>query len=242
MEWIGDVVTGQGVTEQRFDVICEGRRVPGILWMPEQAREVGALALLGHGGGLDKRADYILGTARRLVRRHGISAIAIDGPGHGDRRSTAGDRAPENSEAEFQKAWSPADATDKMVEDWKAALDAIQSEKGEGPVGYFGLSMGTMMGVPLIASEPRVQAAVLGLMGVWGPNRERLASDSPNVQCPVRFLAQWDDEVVPRETALELFDRLGTKHKSLHAHPGKHVQVPADEMRAIPDFLAAHLR
>ncbi len=242
MEWIGDAATGQGVTEQRFDVISEGRRVPGILWMPEQAREVGALALLGHGGGLDKRADYILGTARRLVRRHGVSAIAIDGPGHGERRSTSGDLAPENSETEFQKAWSPADATDKMVEDWKAALDAIQSEKGEGPVGYFGLSMGTMMGVPLIASEPRVQAAVLGLMGVWGPNRERLLSDSPNVQCPVRFLAQWDDEVVPRERALELFDRLGTKDKSLHAHPGKHVQVPADEMRAIPDFLAAHLR
>ena len=242
MEWIGNAATGQGVTEQRFDVICEGRRVPGILWTPEQAREAGAIALLGHGGGLDKRADYILGTARRLVRRHGISAIAIDGPGHGDRRSVAGDPVPGDSEAEFEEAWSPADATDKMVEDWKAALDAIQAEKGEGPVGYFGLSMGTMMGVPLIAAEPRVRAAVLGLMGVWGPNRERLASDAPNVQCPVRFLAQWDDEVVPRETALELFDRLGTKEKSLRAHPGKHVQVPAEEMRAIPDFLADHLR
>ena len=242
MEWIGDAVSGQGVAEKRFDVMCEGRRVPGILWMPEQAREVGAVVLLGHGGGLHKRADYILGTARRLVRHHGISAIAIDGPGHGDRGSSPGDLQPEDSQAEFQKAWSPADVTDEIVEDWKAALDAVQSEKGEGPVGYFGLSMGTMMGVPLIAAEPRVQAAVLGLMGVWGPNRERLLSDSPNVRCPIRFLAQWDDEVVPRATALELFDRLGAKEKSLHAHPGKHVQVPADEMRAIPDFLAAHLR
>ena len=242
MEWSGEIATAQGVSEQRFDVTSAGRRVPGILWMPESAREVDAVALLGHGGGLHKRADYILGTARRLVRRHGISAIAIDGPGHGDRRSTQGDPAPGDTETDFEEAWSPSDATDRVVEDWQAALDAIQAERGEGPVGYFGLSMGTMMGVPLIAAEPRVQVAVLGLMGVWGPNRERLASDAPSVQCPVRFLAQWDDEVVPRATALELFDRLGAKEKSLHAHPGKHVQVPAEEMRAIPDFLAARLR
>ena len=241
MEWIGDASTQQGVCEQRFDLDCEGRRVPGILWMPEGAKEASALALLGHGGSLHKRADYILGTARRLVRRHGISAVAIDGPGHGDRRADTKE-VPKNADAEFEKAWAPPDTTANIVADWRAALDAVQAVKGEGPVGYFGLSMGTMMGVPLIAAEPRICAAVLGLMGVWGPNRKHLFEDATRVNCPTRFLAQWDDEVVPRDTALELFDRLATRNKSLHAHPGKHVQVPPDEMRAIPDFLAAHLQ
>ena len=240
MEWIGDAISEQRVREQRFDVECEGRRVPGILWMPADATEIGAVALLGHGGSLHKRADYILGTARRLVRRHAISAIAIDGPGHGDRRPDGG-LDPEQAGKEFESAWSTPETTDQIVADWVAALDAVQAELGEGPVGYFGLSMGTMMGVPVIAAEPRVRAAVLGLMGVWGPNRERLAADAPKVQCPVHFIAQWDDEVVPRNTALELFDQLGTRKKSLHAHPGKHVQVPPGEMRAVPDFLAAHL-
>ena len=98
-----------------------------------------------------------------------------------------------------------------------------------------------MMGIPMMAEEPRIQAGVLGLMGVWGPNRERLIEDAPKIQCPIRFLSQWNDEVVPRETVLVLFDRLGSKETSLRAHPGRHVEVPADEMRAIADFFATRL-
>ena len=240
MEWIGAPLSSQGVREQRFDVDCEGRRVPGILWMPADATELGPVALLGHGGSLHKRADYILATARRLVRHHAVSAIAIDGPGHGDRRADGGtDR--ERVRSDFEGAWKATDVTDQMVADWKAALDAAQAALGEGPVAYFGLSMGTMMGVPLIAAEARVRVAVLGLMGIWGPNGGRMAEDAPRVLCPVRFLAQWDDEIVPRERALELFDRLGTRQKSLRAHPGRHVEVPPDEMRAVAAFLASHL-
>lgn len=240
MEWIGDPVSGRGVREQRFDLECEGRQIPGILWMPDEATELGAVALLGHGGSLHKRADYILATARRLVRHHGISAIAIDGPGHGDRRVDGG-TDPERVRAEFESAWKEPETTDSIVADWKATLDAVQRELGEGPVGYFGLSMGTMMGVPVIAAEPRVRAAVLGLMGIWGPNGPRLATDAARVNCPVRFLAQWDDEIVPRNTALELFDRIATREKSLHMYPGRHVEVPPGEMRRVADFLASQL-
>ena len=125
--------------------------------------------------------------------------------------------------------------------DWKAALDAAQQELGEGPVGYFGLSMGTMMGLPLIAAEPRIRAAVLGLMGTWGPNARRLRADALQITIPLRFLAQWDDEIVPRDRALELFDALGSKEKSLRAHPGKHVAVPPEEMRGVASFLAERL-
>jgi dienelactone hydrolase len=239
MKWIGEPTVGRGVREQRFDVECEGRTVPGLLWTTE-AGGPAPLALLGHGGSLHKRADYILSTARRLVRHHGIAALAIDGPGHGDRREDRGSD-PEQVRAEFEKSWQGERASDQIVADWKAALDAVQAELGSGSVGYFGLSMGTMMGLPLVAAEPRIRAAVLGLMGTWGPNAERLRKDAPQVACPVRFLVQWHDEVVPRDTALELFDGLGSKEKSLRAHPGKHVQVPADEMRGVADFLASHI-
>ena len=54
-------------------------------------------------------------------------------------------------------------------------------------------------------------------------------------------LMQWDDEVVPRETALALFGDLGSKDKALHAHPGPHVAVPPAEMRGVADYLAARL-
>ncbi len=239
MERIGEAIVERGVREQRFDVNCQGRRVPGLLWTSESGGPA-ALVLLGHGGSLHKRADYILSTARRLVRHHGIAALAIDGPAHGDRRPDGG-TDPEKARADFEKAWQRPETTDETVADWKAALDAAQDELGDGPVGYFGLSMGTMMGLPLIAAESRIRAAVLGLMGTWGPNAERLRADAPQVSIPLRFLAQWDDEIVPRERALELFDALGSKDKSLRAHPGKHVAVPPEEMRAVATFLAERL-
>ena len=243
MEWIGEAEIGRGVREQGFRVVCEGRSVPGILWTTESGGEGRPLALLGHGGTLHKRADYILATARRLVRHHGISAIAIDGPGHGDRRKgdrREGDRREgepgdlERARQDFDSVWERLAVTDETIADWKVALDAVQLQLGEGPVGYFGLSMGTMMGLPLVVAEPRVRAAVLGLMGAWGPTADRLVDDAGRLGCPVRFLVQWDDEIVPRDTALALFDRL-------RAHPGRHVEVPPDEMRAIPDYLASHL-
>ena len=238
-QWIGEPETARGVEERRFDIDCQGRRVPALLWTPEGA-EVRGIALLGHGGSLHKRADYVLATARRIVRRHGFAAVAIDGPAHGERRDDGG-RDPAAVDADFDKAWQRAEASDEVVADWKSALDAVEEVTGGAPVAYFGLSMGTMMGLPLIAAEPRIGAAVLGLMGTWGPNRTRLEADAPTLRCPVRFLVQWDDEIVPRERALDLFDRIGAPEKSLRAHPGRHVEVPPDEMRAIPEFLARTL-
>jgi dienelactone hydrolase len=238
MEWIGEAILERGVREQRFDVYCDGRRVPALLWTPEASADATPLALLGHGGSLHKRADYILATARRLARR-GIAALAIDGPAHGDRRAGRGSDA--EAAREFERTWGRPEVSDEIVADWRKALDEVQALLGAGPVGYFGLSMGTMMGVPLVAAEPRIRTAVLGLMGIVGPTRARIEADAKDVRCPLRFLVQWDDEIVPRQAALDLFDRLGAPEKALRAHPGRHVQVPPDEMRAVADFLAQRL-
>ena len=49
--------------------------------------------------------------------------------------------------------------------EWRATLDALQElpEIGaDGPVGYWGTNMGTAIGLPWVASEPRITAAVFG--------------------------------------------------------------------------------
>ena len=61
------------------------------------------------------------------------------------------------------------------------------------------------------------------------------------VDCPVLFLVQWDDELVERGSALELFGALGAKDKRLHSHPGVHTAVPPEEFDASEAFLARHL-
>ncbi len=175
-----------------------------------------------------------------LVRHHGIAAVAIDGPVHGDRRA---DRDIETDQAfhDFGLLWrDDPTMTDEMVADWRAVLDELQepSRLGPGPVGWWGLSMGTIIGMPVVAAEPRILVAVLGLMGLTGPTKDRLATDAAKVQCPVLFLVQWDDELFKRDRALDLFSALAPKDKQLHANPGGHVEVPPAEFRASVSYLA----
>ena len=149
---------------------------------------------------------------------------------------------------EFAQLWAAdPDMADEMVGDWTCALDALSDleEVGTGPVGWWGLSMGTIIGVPLIAACSRIEVAVLGLMGTGAPSEaflKRIVTDARHLRCPVLFLLQWDDELMRRADVLALFDEIGTADKTLHAHPGGHVDVPVEELDASEWFLAAHLQ
>jgi dienelactone hydrolase len=242
IDWVGDERVAKGVMERRFDVVRGSRTIPGLVWTPEGS-PAKALVLLGHGGKGDKRQGYILALARRLVRHHGFAAAAIDGPVHGERRTDAttdGDA----DEAEFAQVWRDNPAmTDEMVADWRAVLDALQSPTalGSAPVGYWGLSMGTILGLPLVAAEPRISVAVLGLAGIAGPSKQRLADDAAKIHCPVLFLAQWDDELFRRDRVFDLFGAIGSSDKRLHVNPGLHQAVPVEEFVASQRFLARTL-
>ena len=124
--------------------------------------------------------------------------------------------------------------------EWSDTLTALKQLDGvgDGPTGYWGLSMGTVIGLPFVAGEPRIDAAVLGLMGITVDARGEAAR---SIGIPVLFLVQWDDELVARTDALALFDTLGTKDKVMHVNPGQHAAVPAAEIQASEDWFAEHL-
>ncbi|WP_202971110.1 hypothetical protein [Saccharothrix sp. ALI-22-I] len=86
------------------------------------------------------------------------------------------------------------------------------------------------------AAEPRVRAAVLGLCGALAS-----AEDAARITVPVEFLMQWDDERVPRDQSLALFDALASAEKTLHANPGKHGETPAFELDSTLRFFSRHL-
>lgn len=52
---------------------------------------------------------------------------------------------------------------------------------------------------------------------------------------------QWDDERVPREQSLALFDALASPEKTLHANPGKHGEMPPTELDNTLRFFRRHL-
>lgn len=237
MVWTTTEKDVHGVTERDFAVpSSSGTSVPGVYRTPTSA-DADRLVLLGHGGTTDKRADYIVQVARLLADR-GIASMAIDGPGHGDRATVEFTGHPEG----FADAWSGGGGTEGMLVDWRSALDFVEAETRARSTGWWGLSMGTMMGLPVSATDERIRLAVLGLMGVWGPNGGDLERLAPQLACPTRFLVQWDDEIVPRDRCLDLFGLLGSAKKTLHANPGAHSAVPTFEVVASVDYLDHHLR
>lgn len=230
-------------TESGGDVFTLGE-IPGILWTPDDAPATRPLIVVGHGGGQHKQAPGVVAAARHLIAA-GFAVVALDAPHHGDRpRSDEFLRLAAANRARMRSGDSPDLAAmhlllaGQSVAEWRAVVTAVQrlDRVGEGPVGYHGVSMGTGLGVPFVAAEPRVRAAVLGLLGAGG-----LIEEAARVTVPVKFLVQWDDQLVPRADALALFDALGSPAKTLHANPGDHGEVPDFERDDSVNFLIRHV-
>ena len=104
--------------------------------------------------------------------------------------------------------------------------------------------MGTIFGAPLVAAESRIRVAVLGLMGITGPTeryRQQICDAAAKIACPVLFVMQLEDELFTREQYLELFDRIVSDDKRIHANPGLHPEVPVEELDYSAEFLTRYL-
>ncbi|MFH7334640.1 alpha/beta hydrolase [Streptomyces sp. KHY 26] len=236
--------SSNGMVERDFTV----GDVPGVLWSPAPGAGRAPLVLMGHGGGHHKKHPAMTGRAQRLVTGCGFHVAVIDAPGHGDRPRTAYD---EQEVAELRKAQAAGEPegpivvrynarlAELAVPEWRAALDALRElpEIGaDGPVGYLGIGLGTAIGVPLVATEPRIRAAVF--VSTWP---DVLLEKARQITVPVEFDMQWDDERVPREAGLALFDAFASKEKTLHANAGKHLELPRFEADSAVHFFARHL-
>jgi cephalosporin-C deacetylase-like acetyl esterase len=248
---ITEEITEMGVTERRFQLEVDGEQVPGILWLPEHAKGPRPLVLQGHGGTQHKRVANILSLARRLVRHQGYAVAAIDAPGHGDRmraedreanraRRSAGGRRPPITEEQRQLM---AARGKRVTKEWQATLDMLQEldEIGRsGPVGYWGVSMGTAFGIPFVAAEPRINCAILGLAAL-SMGREALGETAKKIEIPLLFMNQLDDELMTTESAVALFGAFGAKEKSMHINPGGHMGIPRIEVEYYETFYVRHL-
>lgn len=243
--WTGEGVRVDGVMERDFTVQGERDAITGVLWAPERIPAGSPLVLIGHGGGGHKRAPSVVPTAQGFVREHGIPAVIIDAPGHGD-RGGAQSRSPE-----YYALWLDAKRmTDHATADWKRVLTAFL-ETGmfdAARVGWSGMSMGSLIGVPYVASETRLKAAALGLCGFTGvtPNQGGgsavLQAAAPHVTVPLIFMLQWDDERFDRPGSLAMFEAFGATDKRLVWHMGPHAEMPEEGRRHARAFLAERLK
>lgn len=224
---------------QRVVLDCEGRRVPTCLWLPQgQPR---ALVLACHGGSGHKESPAIQAIVAAL-RPQGVAVLAIDGPVHGA-RAEGGDLDPMASRLRFREAWKAGVGRFTMAADFSCALDWAQRHPALAglPVGYIGVSMGTAYGIPLLAAEPRIQAAAIGLWSTTYPESGHLEAQAARIHCPVWFTQQWNDEFFDRDGTARLFDAIGSHDKRLVAYPGPHVELQDERLDDAIRFLLSRL-
>ena len=238
-------MNGGEATERDFTVQVDGRTVPASRGSRASASSPCPVVLIGHGGTFGgtghKRAEGQVRLARLLSERHGVAAAAIDMPGAGERPEAAAEakrREGMSIEDALRDLWT-AESIANTIADWKGAIAYLQDELGLGdaPLGYWGLSGGTMFGLPLVASEPRITVAVLGLNGAVPMMMQHV----PKVRCRVLYIHNLDDQFGATETGLELFGVLGTDDKRFHAFPGGHGNIPPDEIEYCAFFLSEAL-
>ena len=232
-----------GAKHSTLEFIAEtesGRKRTGALWMPNSAVS-STLVAFGHGASGNRYQAPIPYLAGKFVNA-GHTVVSIDGPVHGLRQVGPGGR-----EA-FGEEMRRESMVDDMNADWRYAIDLVQSESSIElkQMVYFGLSMGSIFGIPMLADASRtlpVVAATLGLLGSQGIGRRlgaRMLEDAAKLTFPILFLMQLEDELFSREGYLELFDALASSDKRIHANPGLHPEVPGEEMRFAFEFMLEH--
>jgi dienelactone hydrolase len=231
-----------GVLEREFTL----GEIPGILWTPGSASATTPLILVGHPGGLHKMHPRLAGRARHYAANYGFAAAAIELPGSGDRPRSA---AAEQARTDLRRAMEAGEPVgeivdalvlplvEKAVPEWQATLDALLAlPEIDGPVGFAGGVIA--IGIRLAVVEPRISAAVF-FAGSFVP--ATLFEEARQITIPLQVLLQWDDEGNDRQSALDLFDALGSKEKTLHANLGGHAGVPQFEVDDGARFFARHL-
>ncbi len=244
-----------GVVQRDFDIEVSSETVPCVIWAAEGVRKPRPLIVMGHGGSQHKKTLGIRTRAGQYARELGYATLAIDAPGHGNRisRKEAARLAEEVGARVRGESKRPAmdparlkmmsQRSKQVVPEWKAALDAAQELDfvgSEGPVGYWGVSMGTAFGVPFVAAEPRIKCAVFGLAGLR-PGATEFEAAARSITIPLEFVFQWDDAVAPRENGIALFDAFGSTEKTMHINPGGHLGIPDSEGEAWKSFYMRHL-
>ena len=232
--------SGRPTQEFRLET-TRGRDVTGALWLSENGPEEGLqkhLVCFGHGASGNRYQPPITHLAGRFIEL-GMPVLSIDGPVHGLRQQGEGGRTAFGPELARQTC------VEDMIDDWQIAITEAQGHRDVGitPLAYFGLSMGSIFGIPLVAARDDMTVATLGLLGISGrfPHGNEVMAAAANITCPLLFLMQLEDELFERRGYLELFDAMASDDKRLHANPGLHPEVPTEEINFSFDFMVAHL-
>jgi|TARA_B100001971_G_scaffold121330_1_gene111740 dienelactone hydrolase len=221
----------------------EGDRVPGHLFLPKKISGRVPAALVQHGIGDKKHAEYIVECCRMLAERS-IIALAIDAPGRGERKGPS-KRGPAMWNLIAVNQWYR-----QHCGDYSRALDYLTTRPDVDAkrVGYVGFSWGAITGVTFTAHDPRVRALTSvvggGLIGLLGKKLDPITNAHRIAPRPLLFINASKDQIVLKPLATALHKAAGP-HAIVKWYDTDHTFSTMDRaiiMKVLADFMKANLQ
>ena len=221
------------------------KKVTGLLTVPEKEEPPYPTVILMHGYGDRKTVDYIEAGHTYLLDA-GYAVLRLDISNHGDRVKYDYDFDLTGS----YRYWT-RDIITQTVFDLRRAIDFIYTheELDNERIGYFGISLGGIIGTILCSVDDRVKVPVIVLAGgglhfMFGMDAlSDEIKDYLSIIDPINFVemisprpllminAERDDVIPP--VMSKLLYKSAKKPKEIIWYPTKHHDLPVD--KAYPD-------
>jgi cephalosporin-C deacetylase-like acetyl esterase len=217
------------------------QKVTALMTLPKEPEQPVPTIILMHGLGDRKTVDYIE-AGNQYFLDAGYAVLRLDISNHGDRFKYDYDF----DLTEGYRYWT-RDLITQTVFDLRRAIDFIQTREELDPsrIGYYGISLGGIIGTIFCSVEERVDVPVIVLAGgnlnlmfgknaISGDTRDYLsiidpinyvAKISPR---PLLMINAEDDDVVPPITSKLLYNA-AKKPKEIIWHPGRHHTLPIEK-------------
>jgi len=248
--------SAEAITYHLTYASAHDQRVAALVTVPKGKGPFPAV-IAQHGYGDNKEVDYVAGISQVLVKNK-YAVMAIDAQYHGERVKPGRDM--------FMVATAPYAARDAFVQtviDLRRAVDLLQSrpEIDANRIGYWGASMGAMLGAIFCGLDTRVKAACLVVGGgglesalskrfgvVPGEGiKEALAVMEPDNYVgmisprPLLMLNGKKDKTISPEAAQSLFDAAGEPKRIIWYDAGHTDLPPAQVMGESLRFFSENL-
>ncbi|GAA5221272.1 alpha/beta hydrolase [Membranihabitans marinus] len=227
-----------------YDITFESvhqQTVTATLTMPnEEVNKPWPVIIFMHGLGDHKEADY-MEYGNQFFIDHQYAVLRVDIANHGDRETKDFDF----SLTDGYRYWT-RDVMSQTVFDLQRAVDFIESQANldSDRIGYFGISLGGMIGTIFSAIEKRIKVPVITLAGGKMHFMFGAKGLTPAVKAyfsvidPINFVADIsprpllmvnasNDEIVPPITSKFLYKK-AKQPKEIIWYPNKHRDVPPD--------------
>jgi cephalosporin-C deacetylase-like acetyl esterase len=217
-------------------------KVTGLLSVPKEGEAPFPVIILMHGLGDRKTVDYVE-VGNKYLLDAGYAVLRLDISNHGDRFKYDYDF----DLTDGYRYWTRGMIT-QTVFDLRRAIDFIQTRNELDPqrVGYFGISLGGIIGTLFCSVDDGVKVPVIVLAGgnlnlMFG--KKALSEDTKDflsIIDPINFVAMIsprpllminaeNDDVVPPITSKLLF-KAAKEPKKIIWYPTKHHDIPIDKV------------